>query len=45
MQAERIAIKRIVFIFEEGLRPAIAALRDMVGMPRKYRPCQPSYRV
>jgi hypothetical protein len=33
MQAERIAIKRIVFIFEEGLRPAIAALRDLVGCP------------
>ena len=38
MQAERISIKRIVFIFEEGLRAAIAALRDMVGMPRNIAP-------
>ena len=45
MLGKQIAVERIVRIFEEGLRAVLAALRDVVEVSRKYRPCQPSYRV
>jgi len=38
--AQQIATGRIVPIFENGLRAAVATLRDMVGVPGEYGACK-----
>jgi len=35
MLAEQVAVQRIILIAEEGCRPAVAALSDMMGMSRQ----------
>ena len=43
MLADQVAVQRIVLVAEEGLRATIAALGDVMRMPREYRACQPCH--
>ena len=40
MGGEKLAIEPVVLVAEERLQPAVAPLRDVVGMPRNHDSCQ-----